>query len=55
MKAASADEQTKNAVLLQATKCIFSAQNTGYLGQPDKDSEGGPQILEVWRSLSPKA
>jgi hypothetical protein len=54
VKAASADEQTKNAVLLQATQCIFSAQNTGYLGSPDKDSEGGPQILEIWRSLSPK-
>lgn len=54
VRAASADEQTKNAVLLQATQCIFSAQNTGYLGQPDKDSEGQPQILEIWRSLSPK-
>jgi hypothetical protein len=55
VKAASADDQTKNAVLLQATQCIFSAQNTGYLASPDKDSEGGPQILEIWRSLSPKS
>ncbi len=51
VSAASADDQTKNAVLLQATQCIFSPQNTGFLASPDKDTEGQSHILEIWRGL----
>ena len=47
---AAGDSETKNAVLLQATQCIFSPQSTGYLGQ-EKDSEGHSSILEIIRSL----
>lgn len=45
---AATDEQTKNAVLLQATQSIFAPQVSGYLG---KESEGQPssQVLEIIR------
>jgi len=45
---AATDEQTKNAVLLQATQSIFAPQVSGYLG---KESEGHPssQVLEIIR------
>jgi hypothetical protein len=45
---ATDDVQTKNAVLLQATNCIFGPQNTGYISQ-DKESETYPHILEIIR------
>src|SRR5207244_10156514 len=47
---AAGDSETKNAVLLQATQCIFSPQRTGYLAQ-ENDSEGHSSILEIIRSL----
>lgn len=42
------DDQTKSAVLLQSTQCIFSAQPSGYISQ---EPEGGmyKQILEIVR------
>jgi hypothetical protein len=46
----TADPQTKNAVLLQATTCIFGPQNTGYISQ-EKEAEGYPQILEIVRGV----
>jgi hypothetical protein len=46
----TADPQTKNAVLLQATTCIFGPQNTGYISQ-EKEAEGYPQILEIFRGV----
>jgi hypothetical protein len=46
----ASDAQTKNAVLLQATTCIFEPQNTGYISA-DKESEGYPQILEIIRGV----
>ncbi len=46
----ASDAQTKNAVLLQATTCIFGPQNTGYISA-DKESEGYPQILEIIRGV----
>lgn len=49
-KAASGDSETKNAVLLQATQCIFNPQATGYLGQ-EKDSDGHSSVLEIFRSM----
>jgi hypothetical protein len=44
------DQQTKNAVLLQATQCIFMPQSTGYITQ-EGDSTGHPQILEITRGM----
>ena len=46
----TADPQTKNAVLLQATTCIFGPQNTGYISQ-EKEADGYPQILEIVRGV----
>lgn len=46
---AAGDEATKNAVLLQATQCIFTPQPTGYISA---ENEGQmPQVLEIVRSL----
>lgn len=46
------DAETKSMVLLQATKCIFMPQATGFLsGERDADGDS-PQILEVIRNLS---
>lgn len=50
----ASDAQTKNAVLLQATTCIFGPQSTGYVSQ-DKESEGYPQILEIIRGVGGSA
>ncbi|HUO14726.1 MAG TPA: hypothetical protein VMX38_07050 [Verrucomicrobiae bacterium] len=50
-KATEGDNATKNAVLLQATQCIFSPQTTGYLPQ-EKEPEGSTQILEVIRGVA---
>jgi hypothetical protein len=47
---AAADEQTKAAVLLQATQSIFSLQQSGYLSQ-ESESAGYPQVLEIIRGL----
>lgn len=48
VKAASADDQTKNAVLLQATQCIFSPQSAGCLAS-EKEPEGSSQLVELVR------
>lgn len=45
VKAAN-DDPTKNAVLLQATQCIFSPQITGYVHQ-EQESGGPMTMLEV--------
>lgn len=45
------DQQTKNAVLLQATQCVFAPQATGYITQ-DNEAGGTPQILEIVRGIS---
>ena len=47
---ASGDDQTKNAVLLQATKSIFSPQVSGFVGG-ESDSGQSPQILEIIRGV----
>jgi|SRR5579862_232852 len=48
---AAVDEATKSAVLVQATTCIFSAQQTGYIAQ--EEPEGGfPHILEIVRKAA---
>lgn len=47
---ATDDQQIKNAVLLQATQCIFGPQPTGYISG-ENESEGYPQILEIVRGM----
>lgn len=50
VKAAS-DDQTKNAVLLQAARATFSPQKTGYLGR-DAEAQESPQIMEIIRRVT---
>lgn len=50
IKAASGDEQTKNAVLLEATRCIFAPANTGYLGKDDDDAPSN-RIIEIFKMV----
>jgi hypothetical protein len=46
---AASDMETKNAVLLQATQCIFAPQQTGYVsGEPETTM---PPVLEIVRNL----
>jgi hypothetical protein len=47
------DEQTKNAVLVQATQSIFAQQPSGYSSQ-DPDTTGPAQILEILRTTGTK-
>lgn len=48
---AATDDQTKAAVLLQATKSIFSLQPSGYVTQ-EAESVGYPQVLEIIRGMT---
>lgn len=50
VSAADGDAETKNAVLLEATRSIFSQQPTGY-APADDSAPGGAQVLEIFRSL----
>jgi hypothetical protein len=50
VKAAS-DDQTKNAVLIQATQSIFSQVHSGFV-PGDPDSGSAPQVLEIVRSVA---
>lgn len=50
---AAGDDQTKAAVLLQATKSIFSTQSSGYVTQ-DNETVGYPQVLEIVRGMAGK-
>lgn len=49
---AATDDATKSAVLLQATNCIFSAQQTGYISQEEPEGGGYPHILEIVRKAA---
>ncbi len=51
VKAAS-DDQTKSAVLLQATQSIFSHQPSGF-SQHEQDAVQSPQVLEIIRNMMP--
>jgi hypothetical protein len=53
IKAASGDEQTKNAVLLEATRCIFAPVNTGYLGADEENSSD--RIIEIIKTVGGSA
>lgn len=50
--AASNDEQTKNAVLLQTTQTIFSNQQTGY-STGENDGEMPSKIIEIIKTAGP--
>lgn len=45
------DDDTKNAILLETTKVIFSPSSTGYLKAADEGNPGA-QIIEVIRNVS---
>jgi hypothetical protein len=47
----AADDQTKSAVLLQTTQCIFSPQHTGYISQ-ESDSSSYSPIVEIIRGIA---
>ncbi len=44
------DKETKNAVLIQTTKAIFSPQHSGFTAH-EKELSASPQILEIVRSV----
>ena len=48
---AATDEQTKSAVLLQATNCIFAPQASGY-ADSSAEAAGSPQIMEIIRNMT---
>ena len=52
--AASGDESTKSAVLLQATQCIFSHQATGFV-QYEQEVAASTKVLEIVRSMMPSS
>ncbi|EDP95313.1 hypothetical protein U8527_15945 [Kordia algicida OT-1] len=49
--AASADDVTKNAVLLETTHSIFSNQQTGYL-KSDPENNSNSKIVEIIKSVT---
>jgi hypothetical protein len=51
---AAADDQTKNAVLLEATRCIFSPAVTGYLSGEDEATPAS-RIVEILSTVSGSA
>lgn len=51
--ASSADDQTKNAVLIETTRSIFSSHQTGYL-KPDNDTDSNNKIIEIIKGVSSK-
>jgi anti-sigma28 factor (negative regulator of flagellin synthesis) len=52
-KAASADDQTKNAILLETTHSIFSNQQTAYL-KSEGNSDSSNKIIEIIKSATKK-
>ena len=51
--AASADDATRDAVLMQATQCIFAHRPSGF-GQREDDTVPQSQVLELTRNVLPK-
>ena len=54
VKAAGGDAQTKNAVLLEATRTIFSNHPTGYL-HVDGDSDSPNKVIEIFKGTGSHA
>jgi hypothetical protein len=47
----TSDEQTKNAILLETTRCIYTHTSTGFLGGEEPSSP--LQIVEILKALGP--
>jgi hypothetical protein len=54
IRAAGADQDIKNAVLLQTTASIFSSPVSGYAGSKDADTDHQSKIIEIVRSVGAK-
>ena len=52
--AASGDDETKNAVLVQATQSIFTPQASGFIGRDTESATTSPKILEMLVKQIPK-
>ena len=50
---AASDDQTKGAVLIEATRCIFSPQTSGYADSSATDPST-PRIMEIIRGMTAK-
>jgi hypothetical protein len=50
---ATTDDPTKNAVLIKATECIFSPQQTGYISH-EAETGGAAQVVEIVRGIAGK-
>ncbi|MXX75212.1 MAG: hypothetical protein F4Y77_07390 [Holophagales bacterium] len=50
--AAATDEQTKQAVLLRATECVFGHQTSGF-SEPGRDDSTSARLLEIVRGVRP--
>jgi hypothetical protein len=53
--AAASDVATKDAVLLQTTRSIFSDAGTGFIDGQQRSSESDIKVLEVLKSIIPKS
>jgi hypothetical protein len=49
---ATKDEQTKQTVLVEAARCVFAPQQSGYLGKQSMPPTGPGQVLEVLRTTA---
>jgi hypothetical protein len=49
---ATADEATRNAVLLETTRSIFAMAHSGYLDSADGGSDTGTKVLEIIKSVN---
>lgn len=45
------DQQTRNAILMQAAKCIFDPQQSGYLRTDSDQPAPSGQIIEIFRGV----
>jgi hypothetical protein len=50
--AATTDDQTRNAVLMETTRSIFAMVNTGYLDAVENPGDGALKILEVVKTAA---
>ncbi len=52
---AASDAGTKDAVLLQTTKAIFSDPGTGLIDSPTRSTDSDIKVLEILKSILPKS
>jgi len=51
---AASDLQTKDAVLLETTRSIFSQCSTGYMDSTSSSSDSDARVVEIVKSIVPK-